>query len=154
MENERNLDRTNSDDLFNRVMSDRSASLESQKKVRPQRQADAERRERIRKLLEESKARIRACDDLIDRDVVTIRVSEDGNISVSKDSRGFRMDDTGYGELLRELTLKKECKDLKFAELRALARLLRIVKNSDSRVKVICDNPELGRAFKTLSSND
>ena len=80
---------------------------------------------------------------------ITIFIYDDGSVSIS-DTEIIIPDDASSRALYGELISKPECEDLKLKEIKTLAKVLLIARNTSFTVEVICDNAELENVFKTL----
>ncbi len=82
--------------------------------------------------------------------VITIAVYDDGNIETLEAKFPITLDDTGHETLYQTLRDRDELQDLRMKDIRLLARVLQIVKNSTSKLKPIFDNETLEPIFLQL----
>lgn len=83
--------------------------------------------------------------EIEERSTVTICVTNDGTIE-AVNAEGYTLSDEGYQDLKAELTDRDECLDLRMREIVTLAKLLKMTQTIE-RIVLICDNPELEKAF-------
>ena len=83
---------------------------------------------------------------------VTLCVYSDGRIE-APDRPDFVPDDEGYRELVKELSERPECLDLRVRDIQVLARLLKISENISGKLTLICEVTELENAFTAIKSN-
>lgn len=98
-----------------------------------------------RDVLEETKRQI------LEHMRVTICAYRDGTIATMEES-DVVLDDAGSDELYQELLGMKECEELRLKDVKVLARLIAIVRNSTLKTEVICDDQSLETVYKILSN--
>ena len=103
--------------------------------------------EESRTLLKEKRRRLDELNRLV------ICAYDDGTIAPMDESIEIILDDTGSDDLYLKLVTRAECQDLKAREILILARLLKIVENSTSRIEVACDTVEMEKAYNALVNN-
>ncbi|MBR3246547.1 hypothetical protein IKF87_01545 [Candidatus Saccharibacteria bacterium] len=81
---------------------------------------------------------------------ISVCVYNDGVIAPLEEDTPIVIDDTGADTICTELFSTVECQELRMKDVRTLARLIAIVKNSSLDFEVICDNAELEKAFGAL----
>lgn len=82
---------------------------------------------------------------------VVICAYSDGTVAPMEESVSVKLDETGSDELYSQLVNREECQDLKIREVRALAKLLKIVENSTLEFEVVCDNSDMEEAYRRLT---
>lgn len=102
----------------------------------------AKRREKL-VTLEETRQKIE------ELSILTILVYDDGEINISDDKVALP-DDAESKSLYDELLDKPECEELKIREIKTLAKMLVIARNSSLEVEIICDNEALEEAYRKL----
>lgn len=101
-----------------------------------------ERRPKVERLQE-----VRA--EIEERMAVSIAVYDSGEIAVLE-AEEFIMDDSGYEEIYAQLLSGEECSELRLKDVRVMARLLSIAKQSGRRINLVCDHPEMEEAYQKL----
>ena len=106
----------------------------------------ADRREKVAQLAEIRQR-------IVELKAVSLCVYASGEIATLEE-RDIVLDDSGYLELYNELLEREECQELRLKDIKALARLLCIVKNLGDITVSACmfDNDELDKAYKVLSA--
>lgn len=81
---------------------------------------------------------------------ISICVYNDGTIAPLEDDTSVVIDDAGADDICTVLFSAAECQELRMRDVRTLARLIAIVKNSSLDFEAVCDNAELEKAFGAL----
>ena len=79
---------------------------------------------------------------------IAICVSEDGTIE-APDNPELSLEPDDWESLKTDLANREECLDLRLRDISTLARLLKICEQIE-KVSLICDNPELEKAFLAI----
>lgn len=83
---------------------------------------------------------------------ISICVYNDGTIAPLEDDTSVVINDAGTDDICTVLFSAAECQELRMRDVRTLARLIAIVKNSSLDFEVVCDNTELEKAFGALKN--
>ncbi len=83
--------------------------------------------------------------------VTVIAVYDDGSIETLEAKFPITLDDTGYEALYQTLRDQDDLQNLRMKDIRLLARVLQIVKNSTYKLKPIFDNDTLDPIFLQLA---
>lgn len=74
----------------------------------------------------------------------------DGTVSTMDTSCQVSLDDSGSDALYLELVARDECQDLRAREIKSLAKLLKIIENSELDFEIVYDNAEMEAVFSAL----
>ena len=90
---------------------------------------------------------------IVELKAVSLCIYDSGEIA-TLDERDIVLDDSGYLELYNELLEREECQELRLKDIRALARLICIVRNMGDISVSACvfDNDELEKVYQMLSA--
>ena len=101
-----------------------------------------------RKELMEELAKVRA--RLAELNTVTLFVCNDGSITQVDDTDSIpdiSLDETGTNELYLELREKSYCEELRIKDIRLLARVVAITRNSNLEINLEFDRDEVKAAY-------
>lgn len=84
--------------------------------------------------------------NISDMTAIAIYVYKDGTIE-APENPDFVIIDDGYQELKSDIAEREECLDLRVRDITTLARLIKICEKVEGQLTLICDVPELEKAF-------
>lgn len=103
-----------------------------------------EEKQRLERALAENRETLRKLK------MVMICAYEDGTIALFDEAAEISLDETGNEDIFMSLIEDSRCEELKAKEIKVLARLLAIIKNTSYDIEVVCDNNELERVLKEI----
>lgn len=106
-------------------------------------QISAHRRVKVSEI-EEVRAKI------AEREKIVICVYLDGSIKLFDDDTMDGLDESGNEELCNSLIEKEACQDLRLKDIKILARVISIVKNSSRKIEMLFENDEIERCFQAI----
>ena len=83
---------------------------------------------------------------------VSLAVYDSGEI-VILEGTDFNMDDSGHTEIYARLIESEECQELRLKDIKVMARLLSIASNSERKISLVCDRPEMEEVYLRLRQN-
>lgn len=83
-------------------------------------------------------------------ETVVLLCDEEGQFELFECARQFEFDDSGYETLYADMITQEEYQDLRVKDIRSLAKATRIMINSNSKLEILFDNPELEPVFASL----
>lgn len=86
-----------------------------------------------------------------DMTAIVICVYNDGTIE-AQENPDFAIIDEGYQELKNGIAEREECLDLRVRDITTLARLIKICEKVEGQLTLVCDVPELEKAFWAIRS--
>ena len=86
------------------------------------------------------------------RMAVSLAVYDSGEI-VILEGADFNMDDSGHAEVYSQLIVSEECQELRLKDIKVMAKLLSIASNSERKINLVCDRPEMEEAYLRLRQN-
>lgn len=87
---------------------------------------------------------------IAEREKIVICVYLDGSIKLFDDDTSDGLDETGNEELCNSLIEKETCQDLRLKDIKILARVISIVKNSSKKIEILFENDEIERCFQAI----
>ena len=85
---------------------------------------------------------------------LTLCIFDDGTITNYEDGAEVKLDDAGHEGVYAELVKSEDLDNLRQREVKLLARLLTMRRNSSLEVEIICDSKELEEAFESLKKEE
>ncbi len=86
---------------------------------------------------------------------VAVCAYENGEITFLNESDSTHtLDETGSDELFHQMRTQERYDDLRGKDVRILARMLSIIKNSQIRIEPVFENEELDVFFHAMSAKD
>ena len=89
-----------------------------------------------------------------DLESAVIWVTDSGDIEIFEGSDEMELNDDGYNQLYLEIRDKEECEELKMKEIRLVARIKKIIDNSEAEIEVLFEKSELEEAYGMLFSDE
>ena len=83
---------------------------------------------------------------------VSLAVYDSGEI-VILEGTDFNMDDSGHAKVYSQLIVSEECQELRLKDIKVMARLLSIASNSERKISLVCDRPEMEEVYLRLRQN-
>lgn len=83
---------------------------------------------------------------------VSLAVYDSGEI-VILEGTDFNMDDSGHTEIYARLIESEECQELRLKDIKVMAKLLSIASNSERKISLVCDRPEMEEVYLRLRQN-